>query len=132
MPIVQMPGGALEELKGKDLWWMRDAFDEEWKGAVMLRLGDGNRIYSIEALEALASKFKAENTPLAKFTPPEGKMDIFVNADAVDKVETANPAIHHEKAKAVLRFTRKIKLAVRETEEAAKAKLKAARAAAKS
>ena len=127
MPIIKMPGGAVEELKGKELWWMRNAFDDEFKGTVMLRLGPSERIFSIESLDDLATKFREEQTPLAAFTPPDGKLKIFVNAANVEKVEPADPIFHHEKSKSVLRFTRKIKLAVRETEEAATSKLKAAK-----
>lgn len=131
MPIVQMPGGALEEIKGKELWWMRNAFDDERKDAVMLLLGGSERLFSIESLDDLAAKFRKEQTPLASFTPPERKMTIFVNAANVEKVEPANPVFHHDKAKSVLRFTRRTKLAVRETEEVAKTKLKAAKKEAK-
>ena len=127
MPIIQMPGGAVEEIEGKELWWMRNAFDDEFKGTVMLRLGPSDRLFSIESLDDLAAKFRDEKTPLASFTPPEGKLKIVVNAKNVEKVEPANPIIHHDKAKSVLRFTRRIKLAVRETEEVANSKLKAAK-----
>lgn len=128
MPIIQMPGGVVEELKAKDLWWMRNAFDDEWKGAVMLRLGS-DQLYSIESLDDLVKKFEGEEAPLASFTPPEEKlkMVVIVNADNVGKVEPANPIFHHDNAKSVLRFTRKVKVAVRETEKAANAKLKAAK-----
>src|SRR5262245_39553974 len=107
MALIHMPAGALEEIKGKDLWWMRPAFDEEWKGAVMLRLGASERLYSIESLDNLVKKFMAEKTPLASFTPPEGTLTMIVNAENVDKVEPANPVFHPAKAKATLRFTRK-------------------------
>jgi hypothetical protein len=125
MPIIQMPGGAVEEVKSKELWWMRNAFDEEWKGAVMLRL-ESDRLYSIEHLDDLARKFKDDKTPIAMFTPPEGKLKVLVNADNVARIEPPNPIIYHEKAGSVLRFTRKVKVPVRETEDEANAKLKAA------
>ena len=127
MAVIQMPGGAVEDIAGKDLWWMRKAFDAEWKGAIMLRLGDSSQIFSIESLDDLIRKFKAEKTPLAKFTPPDSKLTMVVNAANVKKVEPANPIFHHEKAKTALRFTTKIKLAVRETPEEAEADLRAAK-----
>lgn len=123
MAVIQMPGGALEEISGKALWWMREAFDAEWKGAVLLRVASSEQYFSIESLDDLVKKFAAEKTPLAKFTPPDAKLVMIVNAAKVEKVEPANPVFHHDKAKSALRFTRKIKLAVRETPEAAKAKL---------
>jgi hypothetical protein len=125
MVQVNTPGGGIEQVTVKELLWMRDAFDSEWKGTVMLRLTSG-RIYSAEKLENLATKFRAAAAKLADFTPPEGRLDMVVNAAGVTKVAAANAAIDHPKAKAVLSFGRKIRLAVRETPEVATQKIKQA------
>ena len=43
MIVVNMPGGAVQEIDEADLLWLRKAFDGEWKGATMLQLA-GDRI----------------------------------------------------------------------------------------
>ncbi len=45
MVIVRMPGGDVESIAPDELLWMRQAFDHEFKDAVMLRI-TGDRIYS--------------------------------------------------------------------------------------
>lgn len=122
MIVIKMPGGAIEFVDGKELLWMRVAFPDERKDAIMLRLG-GDRIYSIETLDDLKAKFAAAAVPLADFTPPEGKIDMVVNANNVRNVEPGNPVIYHAKARAILVFSRTVKLAVRETVTEAQAKL---------
>jgi hypothetical protein len=114
MIVINMPGGGIEYVNAGDILWMRDAFPSEWKGAVMLRIGS-DRLYSAETLDALYEKFTADGVRLAPFSPPEGKLKIFVNAKNVREVEPGNPIIYHEKAKAVLVFSFKVKLAVRNT-----------------
>ena len=125
MIIINMPGGAVEFIGEKDLLWMRKAFPDERKDAIMLRVGS-DRIYSIESLDDLRAKFAQAKVPIADFTPPEGKLTMVVNVANVEAVEPGNPIIFHEKARALLRFSRKVKLAVRETEAEAKAKIAAA------
>ena len=56
MVVIKMPGGDLEYVAPAELQWMRDAFDHEWSGTVMLRVA-GNRIYSVENLGELRQKF---------------------------------------------------------------------------
>lgn len=105
---------------------MRRAFDHEFAGTVMLRLG-ANRIFSIESLADLRQKFSADGAGLADFTPPEGDLISVVNAKNVREVEPANPAQHHERARAVLKFGPRLSLAVRETVDEARAILAEAR-----
>jgi hypothetical protein len=120
MIVIKMPGGGLEYVNAGDILWMRNAFPSEWKGAVMIRIGS-DRLYSIETLEELRSKLAGDGVRIATFSPPEGKLQMLVNAKNVREVEPGNPIIYHEKARAVLVFSFKVKLAVRETpEEAAK------------
>src|SRR3954463_9005712 len=49
MVVVKMPGGVIEHVDASDLLWMREAFDDEFRNTVMLRLG-GDRICSVEPL----------------------------------------------------------------------------------
>ena len=68
---------------------------------------------------------------LADFTPPAGKLVIIVNAENVGEVKPANPIFVHDNAHAVLHFSPRVMLAVRETVAEAKAKIAAARPRAK-
>jgi hypothetical protein len=124
MIIIKMPGGDLEYVAPREFLWMREAFDHEWSGTVMLRLS-GNRIYSIESLGDLRQKFGDADIALAEFTPPAASLVLIVNAGNVREVEASNPILHHELARAVLKFGPKLSLAVRETLEEARLKLMA-------
>lgn len=124
MIIVNMPGGAVQEIGESELLWLRKAFDSEWKGATMLRLA-GDRIYSIETVKELSEKFDKAGVSLAEFSAPDAKIKLVVSSKRVKQVVASDPAIYHEKAKAVLDFGAKMKLAVRETPAEAKKKLKA-------
>jgi hypothetical protein len=124
---IKMPGDAVEHIGENELLWMRKALADEHEDAIMLRVGS-DRIFSSETLDDLRAKFKAAAVPLADFTAPEGPLDTVVNVRNVQAVEPANPKIHHAKARAVLRFARKLKLAVRETEKEAADKIAAASA----
>jgi hypothetical protein len=90
----------------------------------MLRLS-GNRIYSVESLGDLRQKFGDADIALAEFTPPAASLVLIVNAGNVREVEASNPILHHELARAVLKFGPKLSLAVRETLEEARLKLMA-------
>jgi hypothetical protein len=125
MILIRMPGGDLEYVAPGEFLWMRQAFDHEWSGTVMLRLS-GHRIYSAEDLTDLRQTFSDAAVGLAEFTPPEGELVMVVNAKNVREVEPGNPIIHHELARAVLKFGPKLSLAVRETVEEARSKLTAA------
>jgi hypothetical protein len=126
MIAINMPGGGVEYVDGKDLFWMRQAFDHEFKGAVMLML-TSDRVYSIESLSDLSAKFIQAGVAIARFTPPEGTIDMLVSAKQVQKVEPPNPTIYHEHAKSILKFNKKLMLSVRENEGEAKAILAEAR-----
>lgn len=97
MVIIKMPGGDIEVVSPAELLWMRQAFEHEFAGTVMLRLG-ANRIFSIESLGDLREKFGADGAGLAGFTPPEGDLVSIVNAKNVREAEPANAALHHERA----------------------------------
>src|SRR4051794_11328901 len=129
MVVIQMPGGDLEYFAPGEFQWMRKAFDHEWSGTIMLRVA-GNRIYSIESLDDLRRKFSEAEVGLAEFMAPEGEQIAVVNAKTVREVEPANPIIHHENARAVLKFAPRLSLAVRQTVEEARALLAAAGASA--
>jgi hypothetical protein len=101
---------------------MRKAFDSEWKGTVMIRLED-DRIYSVESLQDLEKKFLAAGVTVGQFTAPDARLKLFVSAKKVREVEEGNPAIYHEKARALLVFSKKTILAVRETVNDARQKL---------
>jgi hypothetical protein len=115
---VNMPGGGILRLSGDDFLWFRRAFPEEWKGAVMIRTGDGP-VYSGDTIAGLEAKFRSDGVRLAEFTPPDAKMVIVVNTEKVTQVGSADPIINHEKARAVLSFGAKLALAVRETPQEA-------------
>ncbi|ACB80682.1 hypothetical protein Mpop_2522 [Methylorubrum populi BJ001] len=119
MVIVRMPGGDVESIAPDELLWMRQAFDHEFKDAVMLRI-TGDRIYSVETVASLAAKFAAAGAAMARLTPPEGAIEMMVSAERVREVEPPSPAIHHEGAGSVLKFGPKLMLAVRESEAQAK------------
>jgi hypothetical protein len=57
MIVINMPGGAVQDIDEAALLWLRRAFDIEWKGATMLQLA-GDRIYSIETVDDLSEKFE--------------------------------------------------------------------------
>lgn len=111
----------MELVDPKSLLWFRIAFDEEWRGAIMIRDGEG-RIYSIETIKSLQGKFTGAGVRLATFTAPDKKIDLYVNADNVQDVEAPNEEVN-PKARALLRFSRSLWLAVRETEVEANAKI---------
>jgi hypothetical protein len=114
MIVINMPGGGIEHVNAGDILWVRNAFPSEWKGAVMLRIGN-DRLYSIERLSQLRAKFGADGVHIVDFSAPEGKLDILVNARNVREVEPGDPKSYHERARALLVFSFKVKLAVRET-----------------
>jgi len=118
MIVIKMPGGGIEYVNAGDILWMRNAFPSEWKGAVMIRIGS-DRLYSIETLEELKNKLIGDGVRIATFSPPEGKLHMLINAKNIREVEPGNPIIYHERARAVLVFSFKVKLAVRETPEEA-------------
>lgn len=120
---IKMPGGGIQEIDGDDLQWMRNAFTSEWKGTVMLRLRDVV-IYSIESLQILADKFETDGDPLVNFTSPDGQTTLLVNPTNVKRVDESNPVFHHEDARALLKFDRKTALAVRETVDEVKRRLR--------
>jgi hypothetical protein len=78
MIVINMPGGAIQNIAEGDLLWFRNAFASEWKGATMLRLG-GDRIYSIEPIDDLSEKFTASGVSLATFSAPDARMKLIVN-----------------------------------------------------
>jgi hypothetical protein len=125
--ILKMPGGAIEHVKEDNLLWMRKALAGERKDAVVLRIGS-DRFYSIETLAELIAKFTQAKVPIAKLTPPEGRLTMAVNAANVIEVEAGNPEIYHERARAVLVFSPRVRLAVRETQAEVRAGLDAAKA----
>jgi hypothetical protein len=130
MVILKMPGGAVEYVQGDQLLWMRKAFADERKDAVVLRIGS-DRLYSIETLDELIAKFTEAKIAIAKFTPPEGRLTVAVNAGNVIEVEAGNPVIYHERARAILVFSPTVRLAVRETEAEARSLLDRATTAAR-
>ena len=111
--IINMPAGGIQHIDGDELFWFRKAFDSEWKGAVMVRLSD-DLFYSIEAVDDLGRKFSEAGVPVARMTPPGARLKVFVNANRVKKVDESDPVIYHEKARSVLVFSKKIRLAARE------------------
>ncbi len=92
----------------------------------MLRLSD-DRIYSTESVEDLGRKFSEAGVPVARMTPPDARMKIYVNDNNVKNVDESNAVIYHEKARSVLVFSNKISLAVREDVDEANRLLKEAR-----
>jgi hypothetical protein len=123
MIIINMPGGAVQDIDEPDLLWLRKAFDSEWKGATMLQLAE-DRLYSIEAVDDLSEKFREAKVELADFSAPDAnRLRLVVSAKRVRQVVESDPAIYHEKAKSVLIFPGKLRLAVREAPEEARRRL---------
>jgi len=122
---INVPGGGIELVSADDLLWFRPAFAAEWKGAVMVRMGDGP-FYSSDSVSALKAKFAADGAKLADFTPPDAKLVMVVNAKKVSQVDAADPVINPEDARAVLAFGRTTALAVKETPQQAQALIDAA------
>ena len=63
MVVIKMPGGDIEVVSSAELQWMREAFEHEFAGTVMLRVG-GDRIFSIESLAELRQKFSTDGAGL--------------------------------------------------------------------
>ena len=126
MIVINMPGGAVQDIDECDLLWLRKAFDPEWKGATMLQLAE-DRIYSIESVADLAEKFENANAACADFSAPDvNGLKLVVSTKRVRQVVESNPAIYHKMAKSVLIFSTKLRLAVRETPDEARQKLQEA------
>ncbi|WP_024512449.1 hypothetical protein [Bradyrhizobium sp. ARR65] len=122
--VINMPGGGVQDIDESDLFWLRKAFDSEWKGATMLQLA-ADRIYSNEPIDDLSKKFEQANVPLAEFSAPESaKTKLLVSAQRVRQVIDSDPVIYNEKAESVLIFPTKLRLAVRETPDEARKRLK--------
>ena len=115
--------GAVQVIDKPDLLWLRKAFDSEWKGASMLQLAE-ERIYSIESVNELSEKLRNAKVVLAEFSAPDAnRLRLVVSVKRVRQVIQSNPVIFHEKARSVLVFPGKLRLAVRETPEEARQKL---------
>lgn len=125
MIVINMPGGGVLDLDEDQLLWLRKAFDGEWKGATMLQLA-ADRVYSNESVDDLREKFQDAGEPMVDFSAPEGRLKLLVSAKRVTQVTDGDPIIYSEKAKSVLMFATRMRLAVRETPEDARAKLNAA------
>jgi hypothetical protein len=121
--VINMPGGGVLDLDENELLWLRKAFDGEWKGATMLQLA-ADRVYSNESLDDLREKFQNAGEPMAEFSAPEGRVKLLVSAQRVKQVTASDPVIYSDKAKSVLMFATRMRLAVRETPEEARAKLR--------
>jgi hypothetical protein len=125
MIVVNMPGGAVQVIDKPDLLWLRKAFDSEWKGASMLQLA-GDRIYSIESVHELSEKLRNAEVVLAEFSAPDAnRLRLVVSVKRVRQVIQSDPVIFHAKARSVLVFPGRLRLAVRETPEEARQKLSA-------
>ena len=112
--VINMPGGGVQDIDESDFLWLRKAFDSEWKGATMLQLTD-DRIYSNESVSDLSAKFDQAKVTLAGFSAPEAaKVKLVVSAARVRQVVDADPIIYDDKAKSVLIFPGKLRLAVRD------------------
>jgi hypothetical protein len=99
------------------------------KGATMLQLAT-DRIYSNESISDLSEKFEKAKVPLAEFSAPEAaKAKLIVSAERVRQVTDADPLIYNEKAKSVLMFAEKLRLALRDAPDEARKKLQEAAAA---
>ncbi|MHC2531896.1 hypothetical protein [Bradyrhizobium diazoefficiens] len=122
MIVINMPGGGVRDIDEAELLWLRKAFDGEWKGATMLQLA-ADRLYSHESIDNLRDKFGNAGEPLVGLSAPAGRMKLFVSAHRVRQVIEGNPVIYDEKAKSVLLFASKMRLAVRETPEEVRSKL---------
>ena len=126
MIVVNLPGGAVQDIDEAELLWLRKAFDGEWKRATMLQL-PGDRIYSIESVADLSEKFENAKVACAVFSAPDAnKLKLVVSAERVRQVVVSDPAVYHEKAKSVLIFPTKLRLAVRETLDEVRQKLQKA------
>ena len=112
MVVINMPGGAIQNVGEDEILWFRKAFDSEWKGATMLRLV-GDRIYSIESVKELSKKLGGADVALANFSAPDAKLKLVVSAKRVRQVEKSDPKIYHEKAKSVLSFSGKVRYTLR-------------------
>jgi hypothetical protein len=122
MIVINMPGGGVQDIDEADLLWLRKAFDGEWKGATMLQLA-ADRIYSNESVGDLSEKFEEAKVTLAEFSTPESKVKLVVSAKRVRQVIDSDPVIYDEKAKSVLIFPTRMRLAVREAPDEARKKL---------
>ena len=123
MIVINMPGGGVQDIDEFDLLWLRKAFDGEWKGATMLQLA-ADRIYSNESMDDLSMKLEQAKVPLTEFSAPEsGRTKLLVSAQRVQQVIDSDPVIYNDKAKSVLIFPTRMRLAVRETPEEARKKL---------
>jgi len=126
MIVIHMPGGGIRYIERDELLWFRKAFGSEWKGAVVLQLST-DRVYSMESVDDLVSKFTDAQVPVVQLTPPDTRLKLYVDADNVRQVDESNPIIYHKKAKSVLLFSGKIRLAVREEVKEATSLLENAR-----
>jgi hypothetical protein len=81
----------------------------------------------IESVPDLIDKFSAAKVRLAEFTAPDAKLMLVVSAKKVQRITESNPAIYHEGARSVLVFSSKLRLAVRETSEEVRQKIKSAK-----
>ena len=89
----------------------------------MLQLTD-DRIYSNESMSDLSTKFGDAKLALAEFSAPEAaKVKLVVSAARVRQVVDADPVIYDDKAKSVLIFPGKLRLAVRDTPDDVRRKL---------
>jgi len=114
MIVINMPGGGVEHVEGREILWFRTAFKSEWEGATMIRLSSGRSLYAREGVEQLEAKFRLAGVKIVRFTPPDFPMAMPVNATAVRQVKTANPAIYGPQARSVLEFLAGPRLAVKE------------------
>jgi hypothetical protein len=122
---INMPAGAVEYVAGGEVLWFRKAFPSEWKGTVMV-LTVFKPLYSVDSIDEIKKKLEANEVPLASLKPPVGRIEMVINAGKVREIEKPNKSIHHEKARAVLVFNPKLRLAIRETPKEAQRLLKAA------
>lgn len=113
MIVINMPGGGVEHVEGKEILWFRKAFKNEWDGATMVRLSS-RRIYSRESVDDLTTKFQAGGVKLVPFTPPDYPIHIPVNAETVRQVKIADPAHYGPLARSILEFFAGALLAVKE------------------
>jgi hypothetical protein len=79
-----------------------------------------------ESVHELSEKFRNAKVILAEFSAPDAnKLRLVVSVKRVRQVIQSDPVIFHEKARSVLVFPGKLRLAVRETPEEARQKLSA-------
>ena len=117
MIVINMPGGGVEHVDGREILWFRKAFKSEWDGATLVRLSS-DRIYSRESVDELTAKFLAAGVNLVQFTPPDYPILMPVNAETVREVKAAAPAIYGPNARSVLEFGAGTRLAVKEEQPA--------------